>query len=642
MEMTVIEKGLLTGNEAIARGAVEGGVKFATMYPGTPATEVVEKLAGYGRGRGLHVQWAVNEKASIEMAAAASFSGLRSLCAMKHVGVNVAAEFLLYLNLSGCGAGFVLVWADDPGHHSSQNEQDSRNYAAMARLPLLEPSTPEQARRMTRYAFELSEELELPVIVRTVTRLSHSRGEVELGPLDVSPPDVQPEFDKGSSVRWSPVGGLVNKHQGLLRKNERCREIFEQSEFNVYVGPEKPELLIIASGPPILFAGEAVELLGIAASTGLLSLGATFPLPYDLVKEHVESAEKVLFVEELDPILEQAVRAMAPDLSSPVEFFGKVEKGIPIGNYVPACGELNVDLVVDAILKVQGKKEPIPIEVPSAQVDFTDDLPARMIGLCAGCSHRASYYAARQAIKRNDDKGFCVGDIGCYAMRVGPPFFENKLLYAMGSSIGLANGFGLLSRRFGFDEPALAVIGDSTFFHAATPELAQMVYNDIDGAILILDNGGTAMTGFQPTPSSGLDAYGDPAPTLDIEGVLRGFGIERIVTADPTDASAFSGLIYDALTSDGISVVIAKRECELIRAHRDRQTGTILAPIRVDSEKCKGEKCMACLKEFPCPALMYSNAEGVVMVNEAVCTRCGDCIQICRFDAIARLEAAHE
>jgi indolepyruvate ferredoxin oxidoreductase alpha subunit len=309
---------------------------------------------------------------------------------------------------------------------------------------------------------------------------------------------------------------------------------------------------------------------------------------------------------------------------------------------VPACGELNVDLVIDAILKVQGKKEPVPIEVASAQVDFTDDLPARMIGLCAGCPHRASYYAARKAIKRNDGKGFCVGDIGCYAMRVGPPFFENKLLYAMGSSIGLANGFGLLEKHFGFDEPALAVIGDSTFFHAATPELTQMVYNGINGAILILDNGGTAMTGFQPSPSSGLDAYGEPAPILDMEVILRGYGIESIVTADPTDMGAFSDLIYDAMTNEGINVVIAKRQCELIRIFMNRRAGISEQLICIDADKCQGEKCMACLKEFPCPGLMYATEDGVVLVNEAMCTRCGDCMQVCRFDAINRSEEPDE
>ncbi len=641
MEQTVLAKQLLTGNEAIARGAIEAGVMFASMYPGTPATEVVETLARHAGGRNLRVQWAVNEKASIEMAAAASFAGLRSLCAMKHAGVNVAAEFLLYLNLSGCGAGMVLVWADDPGLHSSMNEQDSRNYAAMAQLPMLEPATPEQARRMTSYAFDLSEELELPVIVRTVTRLSHSRGEVETGPLGPAP-EVRPSFEKDSTMRWSPAGGLVNKHQTLHRKYEQTARIFEKSEFNVYEGPDEPDLLIISSGPPTLYAEEAIGLMEIGASTGLLKLGATNPLPFELVKGRVEKAQKVLFIEEVDPFLELGVRSIASELSKRVEFFGKLEKGIPVGAYVPACGELNVDLVIDAIEKVQGKKEPIPIQVPSVQVDFGDDLPARMIGLCAGCPHRASYYAARKAIQRNDGKGFCVGDIGCYAMRVGPPFFENKLLYAMGSSIGLANGFGLLQKHFGLDEPALSVIGDSTFFHAALPELVQMVWNGIDGAILILDNGGTAMTGFQPTPSSGPDAHGEPAPALDMEAVIRGLGIDSIASADPTDAKAFSDIIHRALTEKGISVVIARRECELIRVHRNRVQGLASSPVRVDAEKCKGEKCMVCLREFPCPGLMYSQESATVRVNEAVCTHCGDCAQICRFDAIGRTEATDE
>ncbi len=641
MEQIATAKELLTGNEAIARGALEAGVRFASMYPGTPATEVIETLAAYGKERGPHVQWAVNEKASIEIAAAASFSGLRSLCAMKHVGVNVAAEFLLYLNLSGCGAGMVLVWADDPGHHSSQNEQDSRNYAVMAGLPMLEPATPDEARRMTRYAFELSEELVMPVVVRTVTRLSHSRGDVELGELDALPED-RLYFDKESMVRWSPIGGIVNKHQALLQKNEQCRQIFEASEFNAYKGAEEPDLLVIASGPPSIFAEEAIASLGIWGSTGLLKLGASCPLPYDLVKDRIEKAENVLIVEEVDPVHERAIRGIAPELSRPARFFGKLEKGIPTGNYVPACGELNVDLVVDAILKAQGKKEAVPTEVASAQVDFTDDLPARMISLCAGCPHRASYYAVRSAFKRNGGKGFCVGDIGCYAMRVGPPFFENKTLYAMGSSIGLANGFGLLNKHFGFDEPALAVIGDSTFFHAATAELAQMAWSGIAGAILILDNGGTAMTGFQPTPSSGLDAYGEPAPALDIEAILRGFGIDRIVTTDPTDMAAFSDLLYEAITSEGINVVIARRECELIRAYKNRRMGVDTPPVRIDAEKCKGEKCMACLKEFPCPGLTYEGKIGVVRVNEAVCTRCGDCVQVCRFGAIERGEVSDE
>jgi len=630
---------LLTGNEAIARGAIEAGVQFASMYPGTPATEVVETLAKYGRETGPYVQWAVNEKASMEMAASASFSGLRSLCAMKHVGVNVAAEFLLYLNLSGCGAGMVLVWGDDPGHHSSQNEQDSRNYAGMAQLPMLEPATPEEAREMTRYTFELSEELQLPVIVRTATRLSHSRGMVEQKPFAPGG-EIKVSFEKDSSMRWSPVGGLVNKHQTLHRKYERCRQIFEKAKFNTYKGAGEPEILIISSGPSALYAEEAVGLLDMWSHIGLLKLGTTSPLPFDLICDHVGRAQKVLFVEEVDPFLESHIRSMGAEFPHQVEWYGKLEKGIPTGRYVPACGELNVDLAIDAILKVQGKKEAVPAEVPGAQFDFSDDLPARMIGLCAGCPHRASYYAARKAIARNDDKGFCVGDIGCYAMRVGPPFFENKLLYAMGSSIGLANGFGLLQKHFQLDEPALAIIGDSTFFHAAMPELTQMVYNDIDGAILILDNGGTAMTGFQPTPSSGMNAYGEPAPALNMEVILRGLGIDNITVADPTDMKEFSNLIYEAMTEKGIHVVIAKRECELIRVYRDRLQEVIPPPVRIDPEKCKGDKCMICLREFPCPGLMYSHESSTVEINEAVCTRCGDCLQICPFKAIEQPEVS--
>ncbi len=223
-------------------------------------------------------------------------------------------------------------------------------------------------------------------------------------------------------------------------------------------------------------------------------------------------------------------------------------------------------------------------------------------------------------------------------MRVGPPFFENKLLYAMGSSIGLANGFGLLTKHFGLDEPALAVIGDSTFFHAAMPELVQMVYNDIDGAILILDNGGTAMTGFQPTPSTGTDAFGEPAPALNIESILKGLGISQIAVADPTDMKAFSDLIHEALTGRGISVVIARRECELVRTYRHRLLSVTRPPIRVNTEKCKGEKCMVCLREFPCPGLMYFHETATVGTNEAVCTRCADCVQICPFNAIEQLE----
>jgi indolepyruvate ferredoxin oxidoreductase alpha subunit len=638
MSPNVLTKELLTGNEAIALGAIEAGVKFASMYPGTPATEVVETLARYGKRHGLHVQWAVNEKASIEMAASASFSGLRSLCAMKHVGVNVAAEFLLYLNLSGCGAGMVLVWADDPGHHSSQNEQDSRNYARMAQLPMLEPSTPREAKEMTAHAFELSEELHLPVVVRTVTRLSHSRGEVEREAARAVQ-NIRPSFDKDSPVRWSPVGGILNKHQVLHEKNQRCRESFERSHFNVYKGAEAPDILIISSGPPALYAEEAVTILDLWRDVGLMKLGTTHPLPFDMIRTRAENARKILFIEEVDAYLELSIRSMGAELSHRLEYYGKLEKGVPRGTYVPACGELNVELVIDAILKVQGKKEAVPADISASHMDMSDDLPLRMIGLCAGCPHRASYYAARKAISKNDGRGFCIGDIGCYAMRVGPPFFENKLLYAMGSSIGLANGFGLLRKHFQFDEPALAIIGDSTFFHAAIPELVQMVYNDIDGAVLILDNGGTAMTGFQPTPSTGSDAFGDPAPALSMEGILKGLGISHITVIDPTDMKACSELLHGALTQNGIHVIIARRECELIRTYRNRLQEIHPPPIRVNEEKCKGEKCMTCLREFPCPGLMYAGEAGSVQINEAVCTRCGDCRQICPFHVIEQTGA---
>jgi indolepyruvate ferredoxin oxidoreductase alpha subunit len=620
---------LLMGNEAIARGALEAGVKVCAAYPGNPSSEIIGSLSSVAESLDLHVEWSVNEKVAMEVVAAASFAGLRGLCSMKQNGLNVASDFLLNLNLSGTQAGLVVVVADDPGGISSTNEEDSRIFAKIGDLPLLEPATFQEAKDMTRWAFSLSEDLGLPVMVRSVTRVSHARGNVRLDAL----PRLQStaHFDLSRPRLAFPP---LPSHRVLHQKLERARPLLETSPYNFYRGPERPELLLITSGSGWMYSLEAVINLGAQDRVGLLKLATTWPLPSNLVLKHLKQAEAILFVEEVDPFLENNVKELfaqhCMDLGLK-RFYGK-DSGT-----VPSAGEISPEIVSSALqslLKVAYR--PRPEDYATKAREATAELvPARTLGFCAGCPHRATYWAIKQALTLDGRDGFVLGDIGCYGLGMGPSgFSQMKTIHAMGSGAGLASGFGQLE-RFGLTQPVLAVCGDSTFYHAAMPALVNARYNGSNFVLLLLDNSATAMTGFQPHPGTGRTATGKEAPVLDLKGICESLGA-RVQVADPFDLAATTEAMLKFLgDNEGVKVLILRRECALVRSKKQKK----LYQVQVNQERCLGETCgcnRLCTRVFKCPGLYWDRATGKAGIDEAICTGCGVCAEICPASAIRK------
>jgi indolepyruvate ferredoxin oxidoreductase alpha subunit len=622
---------LLMGNEAIARGALEAGVGFAAAYPGTPSSEVIGTLADVAGEGEIYVEWSVNEKVAVEAATAASFAGIRAIVAMKQNGLNVASDFLMTLNLTGTKAGLVLMACDDPSALSSTNEQDSRPFAKWADLPLLEPATFQEAKDMTRWAFELSEEIKNPCLMRTVTRVSHARGDVRLG--ERMPPAKGARFVCTSPIEFTTVP-VPLKHQMMLQKLGRIRETFESSRFNSYLGPERPELLLVTSGAAWFYSLEAVKALGVEDTVGILKLGTTWPLPEKLVMEHLARTEKLLVVEEVAPFLEGNLKELAGENMAAVEpltFFGKRS------GHVPSSGELNPDVVITALSSVLGLEKPCvaPEYAQRAQELTASHTHMRAVGFCAGCPHRATFWSLKNALKLDGRDGFVAGDIGCYTMALGPTgFFQVKTVQAMGSGVGLASGFGKLDRS-GFEQPTVAVCGDSTFFHAAIPALINGVYNRSNFVLVVLDNSATAMTGFQPHPGTGRTATGDPAGTVEIEALCRSLGV-RVEVTDPFDLEGTKNTLLDLLRDDGtVRVLISRRTCELVRARREKTA----FKVRVDPDKCLGESCgcaRLCTRVFQCPGLIWDTETGKARIDEVICSGCGVCADVCTASAIIR------
>ena len=622
---------LLMGNEAIARGALEAGLGFASAYPGTPSSEILSSLAEVARDMDIYTEWSVNEKVALEAAAAASFAGVRAIVAMKQNGLNVASDFLMNLNLTGTNAGLVLVVCDDPSALSSTNEQDSRPIAKWAELPLLEPATFQEAKDMTKWAFELSEEIKNVCLIRSVTRVSHARGDVRLGEL--SPPSRQARFAPTTLGQFTPY--LVSlKHNLLHQKVNKTREIFESSPFNWYTGPERPELLVVTSGSGCYYSLEAVKTLGLESSVGILKLGTTWPLPEKLVQQHLARTEKVLVVEEVDPFLEGNLKELVGDTFSalgPLTFYGKRS------GHLPSFGEMDPDLVMGAISSVLGQ-ERVAVEpeyAKKAQQLTGGQMQARMLGFCAGCPHRATLWAVKNALKLDGRGGFVTGDIGCYTLGLGPTgFFQIKTVQAMGSGAGLACGFGNLS-KLGFGQPVVAACGDSTFFHAVMPALINGVYNQANFTLIILDNSTTAMTGFQPHAGTGASAVGEPAPSVDPEGLCRSLGI-RVEVADPFDLQDTTQKLLDLMQDEGrVRVLISRRKCALVRAREEKAA----YKVWVDSEKCLGESCgcaRLCTRIFQCPGLVWDGESETAKIDEVICSGCGVCADICPASAIIR------
>ncbi len=630
---------LFMGNEAIARGALEAGVGVVSGYPGTPSSEIIENLARVASQRNLYVEWSVNEKVAMEVAAAASFAGLRTLCTMKQNGLNVASDFLLHLVGSGIRGGMLIVACEDPGALSSQNEGDSRFFAPMLEVPLVEPATFQQAKDLTVWALELSEQLKTPVLLRSVTRLSHASGNVKLGPLP--PPPARARFEhRGPLLDYLTgpmITGPVTYAHGLQQgKVAQARERFEDSPFNTYQGPEKPELLAITSSSCSLYTREAVRVLGLGERVGVLELGTTWPLPPRLLTERLGSTDQVLFVEEVLPFLEDQVKVLAAEAAGEIgvkQFFGKKS------GTIPASGELSPDIVIEALKSLLGLTyEPRPAEYAMAALGHAQQSsPHRELTFCAGCPHRASFWSIHNALEMDGRDGFVCGDVGCYTLAMLPCGFSTlKTAHSMGSGTGLASGFAQLG-RFGMEQKAISVCGDSTFFHAVMPALVNAVHHRADIILVVLDNGGTAMTGFQPHPGLETAAAGDGAQRIDIASICRAIGAE-VENGDPFDLEGTRQTLLDMMQrGGGAKVLILQQMCALSPEKRHHKR----FEMSVDAERCLGEKCgcnRLCTRIFRCPGLIWDTGSGAARIDEVICAGCGVCSQICPAGAITAAE----
>ncbi len=631
---------LMQGNEAFARGALEAGIAVAAGYPGTPSSEIVENLARASRERNIYVEWSINEKVAMEVAAAASFAGLRAAAIMKQVGVNVAADFMLHLSETGTRGGMVLISCEDPGALSSGNEGESRPFAKLFEVPLVEPADFQEAKDMTNWAFGLSEQIRNLVMIRSVTRLSHASGNVILGELPGNTPKAKFEHrgdfldpDKGFLVPL-PVNLRHNQMQEKLRQ---AVSIFEDCPFNRYEGPEAPEVLIVTSSVCYLYSKEAIRLLGVHERVGLLKLGSTWPLPPRYMETYLSRSPVIYTVEEVLPFLEDSVKILAAEMAGRIgikKFHGRSD------GTLPSINELTPDLVAAGLAKILSiDYQPMPAAYSElATTAGASAAPARDLAFCAGCPHRASFWTIHNALEMDGREGFLCGDIGCYSLGLLPTGFGTmKTLHAMGSGTGLASGFGQL-KRFGLNQPVLSVCGDSTFFHAVMPALVNAIHNQADMTLVVLDNSGTAMTGFQPHPGSGEDAAGNAVPAMDIGRIAEAMGA-HVEQSDPFEIEATRKKLLALLDKGGVSVFILKQSCALGPDKKGRK----LFDVSVDETVCAGENCgcnKLCTRVFKCPGLKWDPKNKTARIDDVICSGCGVCASICPSGAIRKKETA--
>ncbi len=601
------EKLLLLGNEAIARGAVEAGVAFATTYPGTPSSEISLNLFQMSHQSDLYFEYSTNEKVALEVAAGAANSGLRTMCMMKHVGLNVAADPLMTLAYVGVKGGMVILTADDPAMFSSQNEQDNRYYSKLSGLPMLEPSSVAEAKEMLIYAFELSEKLGEPVLFRTTTRINHSSAFVPLGPI--TPPVTKGDFTK-DPFHYVTVPAVSRQlHVKLLENLSKAADISEASPFNTIKGTGK--LGIICNGVSFNYVSDAAKELGIEDKLKILRIGMSNPLPAKMITDFLSGCEKVLVVEEGEPFLEEAVKALAQEAGLTVKIAGKGE------DLLSRLYEFNPTIVCKAMANYFGfpYNPPTPVELSDLP-----EAPMRPPNLCAGCSHRATYYAVKKAAEGMDT--IYPTDIGCYTLGFLPPLQMADFLICMGSSVSTSCGF---SRATG--KKVISFIGDSTFFHSGMTGLVNAIFNNHNFTLVILDNGTTAMTGHQPHPGVdmadlNLEGYG----RVSIEEVVKAIGVKKVTVINPYKVAKSIAAIKETLEYKGVSVIISRQMCTLYAKS--------LKKIKVRAfeitSKCKNHRI--CIDTLACPAFYLEGEQ--VKIDADVCVGCAVCAQICPENAI--------
>lgn len=592
-------KKLLMGNEAIAFGAAAAGVGVVSGYPGTPSTEVLETVAKINNDKTIYVEWSANEKVALEVAAGAAYAGVRSMVTMKQVGLNVASDPLMSLAYVGVKGGMVVLVADDPGPLSSQTEQDTRHFARYANLPVFDPSTPEEAFEMTLAAFELSEQIGKPVFLRPTTKVCHSCATLTVP--DKWKPRTVSGFVKDS--KWVIFPPLAYRaHVEIEQLMANLSDELSENKFNSYSGTSKTG--VAAGGISYTYVAEIADKFGL--DLRILKIGTPSPFPAKLAEKFLQGLERVIVFEELDPVIEEGLIETAYKNGISVEIFGKKSGD------TPCAGEFTYETVKRGIEKITGRTladDEAPPPPPQ--------LPVRNPVLCAGCPHRASFYAVKRAMKGK--KAVFTGDIGCYTLGNAKPLEMTDTCLCMGAGITIAQGL----HRAEPDTAHIAFVGDSTFFHTGMAGIVNAVYNRTDITVVVLDNYTTAMTGHQPHPGIGKTMMGESHGKIDIYSVVRALGVDFAEKANPFDLETAERVVKDAVQTKGVSVVIFESPCI-----------AIVKPTRmskVDAEKCRA--CQKCIKEIGCPALFIKD-DGKIFIEPSLCTGCGLCEGLCPFGAI--------
>jgi indolepyruvate ferredoxin oxidoreductase alpha subunit len=653
------DKLFLLGNEAAVRGAIEAGVSIASTYPGTPSSEIGNTLSLIVKDAGMYFEFSINEKVAMEVAASSAASGVRSFAFMKHVGLNVASDSFISAVYTGVRGGMVVLVADDPSIFSSQNEQDTRHYVRLGNLPLLEPSNPQEVKDMMKYGYELSEQFKIPVLLRTTTRISHMRGIVELGEIasnsDNSSNDQnnwkKSYFEKNPKQFVPTPANAPTMHKELVSKIKNIEEVANGSDLNeIYRFNQNNNLKfgVISCAGAFNYAYDIVNEDNLEMD--ILKLGFSHPFPKNMIVDFVKDLDGVFIVEEVDPIMEKEVLAILGEKKLNIPVFGKLNGIFPlIYEFTPNIvrdsfnkvlnnlssanvNEIDKDELHNNLNSIANNYGEISVgSDPVEKIDdhlneeianLVDELPVRPPTLCAGCSHRSSYFGVKKAAEelgiKEEDLIFS-SDIGCYTLGISPPYKTADYLLSMGASIGNACGFSVAT-----DQKIISFTGDSTFFHGGIPPLVNAIHNKSKFVLTVLDNRTTAMTGGQPHPGLPVDGMGDIAPEISIEKIAIASGCEFVETINPLNLRKTIDTYKRALEFDGVAVIIAKYPCSLIKGQKKKK------PMEIKDDKCN--LCFDCVNILACPAI--SKKDEIVVIDDNICKGCTTCVQMCNENAI--------
>ncbi len=600
---------LCLGNEAIARGAIEAGVQVFAAYPGTPSSEISAALIAAAPKLGFYAEWSSNEKVAMEIAYAASISGARAMTACKHVGLNVAADALYSFMYMGCKGGFVTVVGDDPHCFSSQNEQDSRWLGVSAKFPILEPSNPQEAKEFVKKAFDISEKFEMPMLLRSTTRISHARADIQFNSFETE--YREGELEKSNRFKCLPALARAN-HPKLVAKMDEIKEWLPSSGLSIIEGSESKEFGIITSGISYAYVKDA--LLKLKKDIPILKLGMVSPLDEKTILDFAKNKENIIFIEEVEAYLEDRISAILLQNGIAPKIHGKSS------GTTKRYHELNSRIVAVALKEVIGGEIESTAEIEKATEETKDFIPFRPPLFCPGCQHRAAFWELSKVVRKN--KGIFASDIGCYSL---DPWVTDTML-CMGGGISMANGFSRVIK----DKPVFAYIGDSTFFHTGLPALVNAVYHNANINILVLDNRMTAMTGFQPNPTE----------EIDIAEIAKSMGVEHVAVFDPYDFENGKKVFEDAVKHEGPTVIIMRKICANEWWRQKRRKGEKIEVYQVDSEVCIS--CGTCLVQYQCPAIHWSldtnsKDKNYSVIDPSMCTGCSVCSQICPTGAISKV-----